>query len=48
MEVDTIEDSEVYLRELMAVMTHGVKDEIKRHDDVIIAVVRALGGSVGK
>ena len=32
----------------MAVMTRDVKDEIKKHDDEIIAVVRALGGSVGK
>ena len=48
MEVDTIEDAEADLRELMAVMTRDAKDEIKKHDDDIIAVVRALGGSVGK
>ena len=48
MEIDTVEDAEVDLRELMAVMTRDVKDEIKRHDGEIIAAVRALGGSVGK
>jgi hypothetical protein len=48
MEVDSVEDAEADLRELMAVMTRDAKDEIKKHDDDIIAVVRALGGSVGK
>ena len=48
MEIDSVEDAEADLRERMAVMTRDAKDEIKKHDDDIIAVVRALGGSVGK
>ena len=48
MELDSVEDAEADLRELMAVMTRDAKDEIKKHDDDIFAVVRALGGSVGK
>ena len=48
MEVDTVEDAEADLRELMAVMTRDVKEDIKNHDSEIIAVVRAMGGSVGK
>ena len=48
MELDSVEDAEADLRELMAVMTRDAKDEIKRHDDEIVAVVRALGGSIGK
>ena len=32
----------------MAVMTRDVREETKKHDSEIIAVVRAMGGSVGK
>ena len=32
----------------MAVMTRDVKEEIRKHESDVIAVVRALGGSVGK
>ena len=48
MEIVTVEDAEVYLRDQMAVMTRDFGEEIKKHNDEIIAVVRALGGSVGK
>ena len=42
MEVDTVEDAEADLRELMAVMTRYLRDEIRSHDSDIIATVRAM------
>ena len=37
--------AEVELKELLAVVTRDIRKEIKEHDDEIIAVVRAFGGS---
>ena len=48
MEVDTVEDAEADLRELMAVMTRDIREDMKNQDSEIIAVVRGMGGSVGK
>ena len=48
MEVDTVDGADVDLRERMEVMTRDVKQEIEKRDSNIIAVVRAMGESVGK
>ena len=44
MEIDKV-TAEDDLRDLMAVMTRDVREEVRQHNDEIIAVVRALGGS---
>ena len=48
MEIDPVENAEADLRELMSVVTKDVQEEIRNHDSEIIAVVRAMRGSVGK
>ena len=47
MEIDTVENAEADLRELMAVTTKDIQEEIKNHNSEIIALVKAMGGSAG-